>query len=562
MSGSIKFKRLQATHPRLNVDRTRMLRALYRGGRVLLDDPRMMDKVFPSYTHEKPEIYLERKKRAFYENMFALVVNQISAGLAQDPIRFEENKDEEEELDEYWSDLLDNATALSDDQSSRRTLDQVMRDAAVEALVTGWAWLQCDLPSQSSEKPPPSTLLEQQESGALRAYVIPWPTECVTDWSEQSGRLNWLKTYECIVPDEDPSKERDTKIHTYVIWERETWTRYEIVQNKERPNLPGPEDLIEPVLADQSHSFARVPWTRLDLTSQTGAHLHVGDVIESLCRNYFNRQCGESFQWSQFYYQQLYEFLGPETPGIDNTISEAQTDSNRPRRPRAPGVVHVRGADDRAEFVGPDMAGAEVGRSALQDLRDAILRITAQMALAQDTSGAMLRRSADSKRQDSVAQEIVLGAIGKRLMTASNSVAQLLATGRGDAEPPSMVGYERFNVTDAEQLIAQDFQLEAMNIPSATFQVERKFQLACTRLGDNASQETRDKIREELEEAITQDQLTLSANPPLPGDPELGGTGIPDTSAEAEQEKKFGKKFESKNAKKDEKNGKSKEKTT
>lgn len=514
MSGPIKLKRLQACHPSLNVERVMMLKALYRGGKSLLGDGAIMNRVFPSYTYESANVYEERKSRAFYENMFALVVNQVSAGLAQDPLRWRQAAPgvESEETppieDPYWLDLLKNATALSDDGSSTRSLDQVMRDVAVEALVTGWGWTQSELPAPDDEFPP-STLAEQEASGALRAYLVPWPTECVTDWCEKAGHLLWVRTYQTETPSDDPAMDRDSTRHVWTIWERDSKTIYELVQNKEKQQLPGLETLIAP-LREEKHSFGRVPWTRLDLTARAGTHLHVGDAIESLCRSYFNRQNGESFQWTQFCFQQLYEFLGPEVPGVDTMISESQTDPSRARRRRAPGVVHVRGKDDRAEFVGPQMDGAEAGRNALQDARDAILRVTAQMALAQDTSGAMLRRSADSKRQDSVAQEIVLGAIGKRLIVAARSSVALLAAGRGDSEPPpEPQGYERFNTTDSETLANEDLVLESINIPSARFQIERKYQLAAARLGDNASAEHLEEIREQLEAGITQDQFVM-----------------------------------------------------
>jgi hypothetical protein len=417
------------------------------------------------------------------------------------------------ELDEFWLELADNATPPSDDGSRKRSLDQVVRDTIVEGLICGWSWLQAELPAPGAD--PRASLLEQENSGDRDAYFVQWPTECVTDWAEKNGTLLWLRTYECIVPDDDPAAKREDKIHRWTLWDATSWTRYDFLQKKNQ-QLPGDETSIAPTDVGQ-HTFGRVPWVRFDVSSPGGATLHIGDVIESLCRQYFNRQNGESFQWTQNYFQQLYEFLAPEMPGVDEPISEAQSDPKRAQRSRAPGKVQVRGERDKAMFVGPDMSSAAEGRLGLQDLRDAILRVTAQMALAQDTSGAMLRRSADSKRQDSVAQEIILGSIGKRGVVLVNSGVQLLSVGRGDTaeDAPRYVGYERFNVTDAEDLINQSVLVESIWIPSATYQIEQKFQVAVTHLGDNASTEVKEKIRAELQQAITQDQLTMTP----PGSP-------------------------------------------
>lgn len=561
VAGNIKLGRLRQNHPRLNVKKVRVLKALYYGGSRLLEDREILHEIFPQYTHENPDVYGERCRRAFYENVFGMIINQISAGLAQDPIRpqeeikpkmsvgseelsdeevdendfedaseeVDEDVEEEEEeedsaiqsfesildkIDPFWHQFTENATALSDDDSTRRTFDQVMRNLSVEAFVTGWAWAQAELP-RTDMRPPVSSLKEQEDQGDLRAYVVPWPTECVTDWSEKDGHLNWVRTHHVIVPDDDPSIPRDTEIHQWTIWRADSWVRYELVK---KPNQSPQSDDIELTPIDSGrHTFGRVPFVRLDVTGTCGFSLHIGDLLQSLATNYFNRQNGESFQWTQYFFQQLYEFLGPEIGGIDTPISSAQQDPSRAKRTRSPGKVHVRGNNDDARFVGPDMSGAEVGRKAMQDLREAMLRLVAQMALAQDTQGAMLRRSGDSKRQDSVAQEIVLGAIGKLLVVAANALVNLIAVGRGDSSaPPKFVGYQHFNVMDTEAVLNQSAVFATLNIPSARAQIEEAYQVAVAKLGDNATPAMLAEIRSQLEQAITQDQM---AQGPPDGEP-------------------------------------------
>jgi hypothetical protein len=511
------LEQLRAVHHRLDLRRVQMLSALYRGGKHVLEDAEVLNRVFPKYGYETAAVYDERCRRAFYENVFQLVINMIAAGLAQDPIHFEE-----EPTDDYWKDLITNATALSDDGSSTRTFDQVVRDVIVEALVCGWSWCQTDMPRQPEQAP--ASRADQQRAGLDRAYLISWPTSHVTDWGrDQQGTLVWLKTYSHQHDTPRADSPKDAVIHTWTVWDADGWTQYVVRVDKNNP-MPGDKTLI-PVADSGKHSFGRCPWVMFDVSHSGGSTLWLGDVIESLCRNYFNRQNGEAFQWTQYNYQQLYEFLGPEVAGVDTVISDAQQDPSRASRRRAPGQVHVRGSDDRAEFVGPNMAGAEVGRNALKDLRDAILRIVAMMALAQDTSGAMLRRSGDSKRQDSLAQEIFLGAIGKRGVVAANKLRELLALGRGEDpdDVPALVGYARFSVSDADSVINQSVLVEGIDIPSATYQREQKYQLAITHLGDNVSSDVKAAIREELEQAITQDAVMLRATIPPPrgslGDP-------------------------------------------
>ncbi len=578
----IKYGRLRTTHPRLDLGRIRLLHALYRGGNHLLSDGSVMDFAFGKIGDEADIVYEERKRRAFYENLFAMVINQISAGLAQDPCRLAQNKtgqddgatpikpeddeeiddevddeedtgepvdpdsedpvDEEDDdeptfppkkpaivvkpepqIDEYWIELMKNATVRDEDGGQERTFDQVMRDICVEALTCGWAWFQVDLP-KPDDSIPRNTLGEQEEAGDLRAYIATWPTDAITDWEEINGKTLWVRTYEIISHSMTPDQPRwpdpgGSRIHRWTIWNESGWQRYDIIENKDNPlSKYGDETLVQPAEGG-THTFGCIPWVRFDLCTP-GTYLHVGDLIESLCRVYFNRTNGEAWQWTQNCFQQLYEFLGPEISGIDTPISDAQTNPARAQRQRrAPGVVHVRGENDKAMYVSPNMQGADIGKAATQDLRDAVLRVTSQMALAQDTSGAMLRRSADSKKQDSVAQEIIMGAVGKRLLIGANRAIKLCAIGRGDdpeEDAPDIEGYARFDVDDATTLINDTVLLDAVAIPSATYQIEQKFRVASAHLGDNVQPEILKKIRAELESSITQDQLDEANVPPPP----------------------------------------------
>jgi hypothetical protein len=154
----------------------------------------------------------------------------------------------------------------------------------------------------------------------------------------------------------------------------------------------------------------------------------------------------------------------------------------------------------------------------------------------------MLRRSGDSKRMDNVAQEIILGAIGKLLVVAANAIASLLATGRGDKEaPPRFVGYEHFNVMDTEALLNQSAIYATLQIPSARAQIEEAYQVAVAKLGDNATPAILKEIREQLEAAITQDQVMQRATMPpegagFPGEEDADDDDLDDLATEDEDD--------------------------
>jgi hypothetical protein len=501
--GPIQYRVLTQTHPTLDLDFVHVLHSFYRGGRHLLQNPTVMERVFPKYLYEEGQTYAERRKRAFYENLFAMVINQISAGLAQDPCQL--TLEDGQDPDPYWAELMDCATTQDDNVRHRRTWDQVLRDICVEGLVTGRSWAQVDLPLASQADY--VTKLDQERAGARDAYVIPWSSTHVWDWEEVNGRLLWVKTYDCRRQALTPDQPRGGKLHVYTIWNAAGRAVYEIYEDGKEHKLPNPDDYVA-VKKWTPTTFGRVPFVCLDF-SGVGSCLHVGDMLESLCRQHFNRANGDAFQWTQYNFQQLYEFLGSEMSGVDTPVASAQANPARARDRRAPGVVHVRGQDDKAMFVGPSMDGASEGRQALQDLRDAIMRVVQQMAMSQDTQGAMIKRSAESKQQDNVATEILLGAIGKILIAFARHLAELICVVRGDTpnDAPPMDGYEKYNVDDADDLIQQTVMLDPVSIPSATYQVEQKFRTAIAHLGDGVSDDVRLKIRKELEASITQDQF-------------------------------------------------------
>ncbi len=536
-----KLRTLKSTHPRLDPFYVRVLRALYKGGYALLHDDEVMKYVFPRHAAERPASYNERRARAAYDNDFALVINKITATLAQDPVTFDNasgptgTSPEAKPLDEYWAGIMRDSTPPGDD-GLRKTFDEVIRECITEGLVAGWGWVMCDLPPalEPVDGLTPS-LAEQDEVGGRRAYPVPVSASQVLNWQEKNGKLSWLRMYSSEMPADNPEDDRDWVHHTWKVWDALHITTYKLVLDRNGKDPQGrewkPDDVV-PVAEVAPHTFGRVPWVRFDCSAPDEAQLHVGDLIESRCRSLFNESNGETFQRLRHMFQQLYEFLGTEMPGPDHEISENQEDPNRAGRnlaSRAPDIVQVRGHEDDARFVSPDMSGAAINRQALSEGREAIPRVTGQLALASDTSGAMIKRSGESKAQDKIAEEVVAGAIGKRGLAFANAVADMLAIGRGDdpKNRPPLRGYEHFNVDDSMERVEQHVALGTAPIKSATFQVEHQLMVALAILGDGVTPEMKALIRDELESTITQDSINQANMPSVPPGHQLDEDGMP-----------------------------------
>lgn len=532
---SMKLKDLKATHPRLKPFRLRMLRALYEGGDTLLDDEAVMAYVFPRHAAETEESYKERKRRAFYDNEFGITINKVTAGLMQDPLVFDDGgegdgkKPEGGKLDPYWKELMVDASPPS--ETSKKSWTQVILDTVTEGLVCGIAWTLCDLPVQPNREGDsgPITRADQEHAKLDRAYPVPVRAASVLNWEEVDGKLLWLRMYDAKMVAQNFWEARKYTTHTWRVWTPEMIVTYTLLLDRDGKDPSGrkweDEDEVPPNSA-LPHSFGEVPWVRFE------PKLHIGGAIESRCRSLFNESCGETFQRLRHMFQQLYEFLGAEITGPDHDISEAQENPQRGQAPmsrRSADIVQLRGHEDRAEFVSPDMSGAAVNREALRDGRDSIGRTTGQLAMQADVSGAMIKRSGESKAQDKIAEEIVLGATGKDARAHAVSVARMLARGRGDSEDtvPAMRGFEDFDVDDTSARVEQVVALTTAPIKSATFAVEWQWMLACKLLGDGLTPELKAKIREDLESAITQENMLREFAPPVPAGHQLDEEGNP-----------------------------------
>src|SRR4051812_27881078 len=115
MAAPLKLKALRSIHPRLDLRYAERLRAMYKGGRALLQNPSVMAQVFPRHPLEGETNYRERCQRAFYDADMAMVINKIMAGLSQDPVHFDDGGasvgKKTEPLPDYWTKLQADARA-------------------------------------------------------------------------------------------------------------------------------------------------------------------------------------------------------------------------------------------------------------------------------------------------------------------------------------------------------------------------------------------------------------------------------------------------------------------
>lgn len=503
---SIPYGRLKAKHADYDSDYWRRLRALYCGGKKLFHDTEVMKVLFPSHNAEPAEIWKDRCSRAHYENYGGTVIGHIVDGLFQDPLRVEREPEEVSAV--YYDALMEDCSPPDGEQ---RSWNQLMREQVIEAFQVGTAWTLIDLPDVGPEYQP-ANAAEQEKIGALDAYAVPIPAEEVFNWKlDENCELEWALT--CKSEREFGSILDDGSIivETYHYYTREAWGRYEVRYHDEKmvsPGSPGflkkPEDKDLILVSDHSvHPFSKVPLVRFSLVQ-----LWAMDQLERVLKAHFNMSSALDWAVDRANFPQLYEFLAPELPGIDKEISTAQANPDRAKRQkRGIGYVQERGHEDRAEYLIPPTDSFTFTQERLKHLRDEIYRVLFLMALSVDNSAASIKRTAESKAQDKAAMMVILVALGKECREHTEIALTMIAEARSEFIDMDTVGMEKFDPIALSDALENAVVVETVNIPSPTFHRIHKKNLARRLLAGDAKEEDLEKIDEEIEANIIDEQF-------------------------------------------------------
>lgn len=507
--GSLPYRAFCGRHPDYDAKRWRVLRALYKGGKELLNRA-TLQKVLARNNREPDEVYDFRCAQAFYLNYCSEILDHLVANLAGDAaVILRDGKPLGEE---------DPIIAWSRDVSPPRseqvvTLDQFAQDFVLEALQVRCAWVLLDKPpaqgapddAGSGEAPEPRSLAEAEELGTDRACARVIPAEDVLHWEVDpvSGRVLWALVGRCEVTFDD-FYSAPTVRETFTRYGETTFSQWSVSYPVDMP--PTRDTMVKAVALDVEHGFERMPLRRFHLP----AGLWAMDKLESAARAVLNKWCALDIAERRALLPILYEFQGAEQGAGRTPVSVAQQDPERAvRTPRSPHHVQRRGKDDRAEFVGPSSEPFKAALMSIDKLVQEMHRVLYQMALASDPkSAAAIGRSGASKQQDRAATVGVLEALGKRIRPFIRGLLRdvLYAAGKANAEAEAdkytVDGFEKFDDVIESDLVDETATLLAMNIPSPTA-VREVIMRLLRRLLDHLNDEQLEEISEELEENIT-----------------------------------------------------------
>jgi hypothetical protein len=504
-------------------------RALYAGGPRLLEDKDVMARLFPRHMEEESSVYDERRKRAHYFPYPGSIIDHLLAGLGTDPLRVtfgDVDKDGDappEAESDWWQRFVADVTAESEEEGDDDEIDEEagcsMSQFCVEVIreamqAGGSCWILCDLPRLEEDDIEPDSALDVPE---VDPYLCVVPAEQVVDWAvDDHGKLIWALIL--VERDVRASLSEDTvKRCVYTLWTRTDWVRY-IVELT--PNKPMPLDMPIPPSDYGEHDFGKVPLEHFVLPEG----LRAMDKLHSLAKEHFNKRCATAWAEYKSLFPVFYEFLAPEDKG-GLPVAEAQTDPDRAIRDvRGQGYTLVRGSEDRAEYVGPPPEVFKEGRESCNDIMREMHRVMHSMALSVDEGSAAIRRSGESKEQDGLVIKTILNALGKLIRKLVRKLLALVSIARGKPVPEKRVaGLENFDVTGIADRIAQAVELFAgVPIKSPTFAQLYLADLYLAALGQNATDEQRAKVTEEVRTSVTGEDLLAAGGmmtnvaPPIP----------------------------------------------
>lgn len=480
---------------------------LYKGSKTLKDllasPSAERDSIFPRHMGEEDWVYQERCQRACYIPYMTQLVDYILSVLFSDPLRMSAGGDSEDlkpgSVDPFYQKFEKNTARPG---ARAVTLNQLLRKLSLDALLYKSAWCLVDFPQiplgDDGQPLRPTNRLEEERLGVDRAYCVALDPECVLDWetNEEDGQLDWVLCYCASTPRLSVEDKRDTTTETYTVYDRQGWTRYSWTYKTSQP----PKAKSQPQKIESGkHSFGRVPVVQFELPEG----LWAGGKLENIAVELFNKR--SALSWGQ--YRSLFQVLqvSLQSPDPLNPVSE---DAERAvNQPMGPGRVLVLAGEDKAQWLSPDSGPFKEAREDMRELREEMHRVLHQMAQAGDTSNGQIRRSGESKRADHVAGAVVSRELGRHVRDFAVDLYTLVSAGRNEKDKEWVaIGMDEFDDITLDDFVQEASVIESINIPSPTFQIQYKYELA-SKLMPGLTDEQKEQILDELEDGLTAEQL-------------------------------------------------------
>lgn len=489
----MQLELLNTTHEDFDAETWRDYWALYEGGKAFR---KRCSRMLARNGQEPDQVYQERLKVAHYRSYLGPIVDYFVAFLFTAQLaQRAEIEGKAANADDWYG------TWKEDCDGSGVDLVEFLRERTTRTLVDGSSWWVVELPDDGGRPAQNRQEWTDRALGDVRLRAI--NREQVLDWSVGEDKaFDWVMLYSQETPRPSPAVARDTILHRWWIYTRDTVELFEYRQQKHQPLDSKTE--VASVGGPRPHGFHRVPLVELKIP--TG--LWVANRVESPQREHFS--LSNAHTWAirrTCYTMPVFKLKDRTKPPQMGT-----------------GYYIMIGTEEDMDWSAPPSTPFEMIRAEVASQKDEIFRIIHQMAMGVENNAAAVGRSAQSKVEDSNATKVILTAYGACVRKAVEQTYQLISEGREDGYEWSIEGMDKYDTADMVGLVQAVTQADLLDIPSPTFAREVRTRVALALLPD-INQGLKDKIREEIEKNLP-DEAVLT--PELPDHDEPDADDRPD----------------------------------
>ena len=497
-AASISYEVISQTHQDYCADTIGEYWALYKGGKQLLNDKRMLSRLLPRQVGEHQRRYSERLDGATYVNHFGKIVGFFCSAIFQQEVQVLVDNSPDE-TDDYYERFQKNADGAGN------SLTFSLRKALVSAMVLRRGVLVIDFPREGSMAN--SELDQREKGGAALPYLVHRDTADLINWKKKiDGTFEWCVFRRHLVRQRSPLT-KPQLVEEFKIWTmgdsgKAAWAIYEsppMDMSGGRPvaSFDKQSSVVKFVDGGET-SFKRIPVMCLEIEED----LWVGDRVAPIAREHFQRRTALRMAIAKHLFSIPYVKLGADIPEVGGSIQSTPTDGSNLRSSLEGKGFVVLGENDEVGFAEPTGAAYELEAKLEQELTDEMYRVGEQMSNSIAMTQSGVYRSGISKAEDRYGTELVLETYSARARAFAVSILEVIAEARGDVGLEWKArGAEDFTLWDRNTTLGEAVNVDKVSIPSKTFHVGYKTQVASRLLKDPKPEDVA-KIREELEKNI------------------------------------------------------------
>ena len=407
---------------------------------------------------EPREVYSERLNRAFYENYIGSIVDWYAATLfRREPVV------NTLPLTPFYSKFIE------DCDRKGTSLADFFRSQFIETLITGTSHVLVDFPRA---KGPVGTRGEEDALGVSHAYLVPYATDEVINWSHDDlGNLDWI-----VIRTEAVKKDRveDAK------WRTETrWAYYD----REEFRIYRRADVGEAIVIEDEglHGLAKLKQVPL-FEMRIPEGLWMVNRAASLQLEHFNKSNALSWALTMGLFAMPVIYSERE---FSQMVGESY-------------YIQL-GPEDRFGWTEPEGKVFQIAQDNLTRLQQEIYRVC-YLTQAGASLDAGARQSALAKQRDFSHTQEVLRAYGDAIKEQIRRVMMAIRDARVDDVAVSVTGLDEFDIADFGTELEDGKALLELGLLSPTLKKEVFKKLAQKYLCD-APQGVKDRIVAEIEGA-------------------------------------------------------------